>query len=327
MQIAIIGAGFSGLALAWHLLNYPSSTSSSIRISLFDAKGIGGGSSGIAAGLLHPFTGAHAKLNPMGQEGVRATLACGQSVLFSKGILRLALSLDQQSDFQLCASKYSPEVKWLTSSDCQALFPPLIGAPGLWIEDGLTINTSLYLKGLWQACQSKGASLILQHIENLQELSSFDATIVAAGADSLRFQELAHYRFSTVKGQVLELEWPNDIPLLPFALNSQAYLLMNTPTSCLVGATFEKNYTHAGPDMAAAAADIMPKVTAMIPALAKAKVRRCDAGLRLVTPTRFPFAEKIGQRQWALTGLGSKGLLYHALMAEKLAHRIIGEGF
>lgn len=51
MNIAIIGAGFSGLALAYFLLQ------SSAHVTLFDAVGIGGGASGIATGLLHPYPG------------------------------------------------------------------------------------------------------------------------------------------------------------------------------------------------------------------------------------------------------------------------------
>lgn len=45
MRIAIIGAGFSGLAAAWYFLQQPH-----LEVTVFDKKGIGGGASGVAAG-------------------------------------------------------------------------------------------------------------------------------------------------------------------------------------------------------------------------------------------------------------------------------------
>src|ERR1700722_10808140 len=105
MNIAIIGAGFSGLAVAWHLLHHPSA-SSRLKVHLFDSKEIGLGTSAIAAGLLHPFAGVHAKLNWRGHEGMDATQELltiasqnlGRSVIANeRGILRLALTDEQKS--------------------------------------------------------------------------------------------------------------------------------------------------------------------------------------------------------------------------------------
>ena len=53
-RYAIIGGGFAGVATAWHLL--AAADRAIAGIDLFDAAGLGGGASGAAAGLLHPFT-------------------------------------------------------------------------------------------------------------------------------------------------------------------------------------------------------------------------------------------------------------------------------
>ena len=53
-RYAIIGGGFAGVATAWHLL--AAGEGSIAGIDLFDAAGLGGGASGAAAGLLHPYT-------------------------------------------------------------------------------------------------------------------------------------------------------------------------------------------------------------------------------------------------------------------------------
>ena len=53
-RYAIIGGGFAGVATAWHLL--AAGQGSIATLDLFDASGLGGGASGAAAGLLHPYT-------------------------------------------------------------------------------------------------------------------------------------------------------------------------------------------------------------------------------------------------------------------------------
>lgn len=333
MHIAIVGAGFCGLATAWYLFQLlpPLSISS---LTLFDSQGIGGGASGIAAGLLHPYAGAHAKLNRMGKEGMEATLHLirvasqflNQPVAIEQGILRLALTDQQIEDFLLCQHKYPADIEWLSTEQCQQLFPYLTQAPGIWIKQGAIVNSPSYLKGLWQACAQQGAILEAHAIVNWDELKEFDLAIVTTGAAAGPFLPPSAPSLSLVKGQVLELEWPSSIPPLPFALNSHAYLIMNAHQStCLVGATFERDYTTIQPDQERAKAEILPKVVHMLPCLASARVINCYAGLRAVTPNHLPFIERLDQKRWVLTGMGSKGLLYHALLAKQLVKKILEE--
>jgi len=54
-RYAIIGGGFAGVAIAWHLIKL-STSENPIQVELFDAYGLGAGGSGAAAGLLHPYT-------------------------------------------------------------------------------------------------------------------------------------------------------------------------------------------------------------------------------------------------------------------------------
>ena len=330
MHIAIVGAGFCGLATAWHLLNYfPSFPISSLV--LFDSKGIGGGTSGIAAGLLHPYAGAQAKLNRMGKEGMEATCqllavasqSVGQPVATEQGILRLALTEKQQQDFNLSQAKYPSDTEWLESKQCQKLFPYLTQAPGLWIKRGFVVNSPLYLQGLWQACTKQKAILEEKNVNIETDLKDFDLHIIATGAEAPSLAALSSSSLTLVKGQVLELEWPPHIPPLPFALNSHVYLLMKEEQkTCLTGATFERKYSGKEPDIVKAKAEILPYTIAMLPCLTSAQVIKCSAGMRVVTPDHLPLIKQIGKQQWVITGMGSKGLLYHALMAKKLVNLI-----
>jgi glycine/D-amino acid oxidase-like deaminating enzyme len=331
MKIAIVGAGFCGLAVAWYLLNHLSAFPN-LRVHLFDSKGIGKGASGIAAGLLHPYAGAHAKLNWRGQEGFQATCellkiasqTLGRPVTAeNQGILRLALNEEQLIDFQRCAEKYPNDAQWLSTAKCQLLAPGCAQAPGLWIRKGLAIYSSLYLQGLWQACAQQGAKLEKRTIFSLKELQDYDLTIVTTGSDTLRLPEFVSLPLTLVKGQVLEFSWPRNRAPLTCALNSHVYMLMTeTRTSCLVGATYEKGHHSALIDLEMAEREILPKAYELFPPLKEASLLNCYAGMRAVTPQHRPFMQRISPSQWILTGMGSKGLLYHALFAKELIRSI-----
>lgn len=328
MKVAVIGAGFCGLAVLWHLLN----ADNKYEVTLFDENGIGGGASGIAAGLLHPYVGASAKLNWKGKQGFEAARrlltvsseALGRSVFDeNQGILRLALTEKQMHEFQKSPALEDPHVSWLEPWQSQSLAKGCTNASALWIRNGLSIFPDLYLQGLWKACVNKGARFEKRHISSLIELKEYSTIISTTGALTKHIVELEPLPIKVVKGQILELEWPACTPALPCSLISQAYIVMKPNSkSCIIGSTYEKNFSDAHPNLSVAKNEILPKALAMLPALQKAKIMNCYAGLRAVTPDHLPLLKQIGSKEWVLTGMGSKGLLYHALMAQELVNRI-----
>ena len=327
MRIAIIGAGFCGLAAAWHLLQCPE-----IKVVVFDRAEIGGGTSGMAAGLLHPFAGLHSKLNWGAREGMTATgklleiasKALGRPIAEQTGLFRLAVADEQKKDFSACASLYPTEVDWLEAIE----LPGVISHPGIFVKSALTVNCELYLKGLWKACQSLGASFEKKAVENLAELADFDAIVCTAGAAIQTITELAHLPITAVKGQILEFQWPEKLPLLPCPLNSNAYLISDPyKKTCLVGSTFERHFKHEEPDTKAALFELSPKLISFFPSLVQTPPVNCKAGVRASTPNHLPILKKISNKCWVLVGMGSKGLLYHAMMAEKLSALMLSETF
>jgi len=99
-------------------------------------------------------------------------------------------------------------------------------APGLWINKGIIVQSKSYLEGLWQACKNQGAIFKKCSIHSLDEVKDYDVVILTLGAHSLHFPELKRFPLTTVKGQILRLQWPNELPPLPFVLNTQALLWM-----------------------------------------------------------------------------------------------------
>ncbi len=335
MRVAIIGAGFCGLAVAWNILNqFPLHHSEQLEITLFDSHGIGGGTSGIAAGLLHPYAGLHAKLNWRGKEAFEASCellavaACHSKMPVTasdQGILRLASTLKQQNDYKVSPALLDPHVVWLDEMECQKMVPGAISSPALWIKKGITVYCDKYLQALWTACELKGTKFEQRHIVSLEELKDFSLVIIAAGALSTQLEGTTHIPLKIVKGQILELSWPDSLPRLSCALNSHAYIVMKPEhNSCLVGSSYEKEIIDTRIDIETAKLEILPKAIHILPALDHSKIIRGYAGLRAVTPNHLPFFKQIKKNHWMLTGMGSKGLLYHALLAKELTSAIIG---
>lgn len=326
MNIAIIGMGLSGLATGWFLLNQ-FQCEKQIRITFFDG-GAGGGTSGMAAGLLHPFAGASAKLNREGFEGYSATCKLlkiaeerlGKSVVNCRGLLRLATTARQQEEYYLSSKKYT-DVIWFETTENK--IPGAASYPGLYIPNSLGVDCRLYLKGLQQACEEMGAEFEFKKISSLDELKNFDQVVLATGAfvNQLLKEKLP---VACVKGQMIEIQWPHDLSPLPVALNSHAYLIMGREKkTCLAGATYERNFISLDSDINFAKNDILPKIAPLVPALKDQHVIDCRAGLRASTPDHLPIIKQIDKNCWAITGMGSKGLLYHALYGERLAKLIV----
>ncbi|VAI83448.1 unnamed protein product [Triticum turgidum subsp. durum] len=55
LRYAVLGAGFAGLSVAWHLLKQ-SPKYSRVSVDVYDENGVGGGASGVSGGLLHPYS-------------------------------------------------------------------------------------------------------------------------------------------------------------------------------------------------------------------------------------------------------------------------------
>jgi glycine/D-amino acid oxidase-like deaminating enzyme len=334
MKIAIVGGGFCGLAATWNILQH-SDTLPHLKVTLFDSNQIGHAASGISAGLLHPFSGAHAKLNWRGLEGLAATqelLIVAENTLGypvranNKGILRHALSAVQERDYQRCHASYPLLTQWLDVAACQELAPHSIKSPGLQISQGLTVYSLRYLQGLWQACAALGAHFEVRKIRTLDELSPYDAIILTTGAESANIAELSTLPIGLVKGQILELAWPSNLPPLCCVLNSHVYIAMTEGgKSCIVGATYEKGFLEAQCDLETAKKELLPKAYELFPPLRDAPLLNCLAGMRAVTAQHRPLIQKVGPKQWILTGMGSKGLLYHALFAKELVNEVVDE--
>lgn len=334
MRVAILGAGFAGLATTWFLMYH---SQGSVTVDLYDPSPLGTGVSGISSGLLHPYAGKSAKRVADADKKITATNklihaatdAAGKSLVLSKGILRPAITLTQIEDFKKCALIHTADTTWWSKEECEAkvkgLVIPHTEGGGLYIKQALTLDAPAYLAALWQASALFGAQFHQTGLVGEKELRRYDHVIFAVGQATKSVKPLQSLPIELVKGQVVKLKWPEDLPPLPFSLVSEGHLVMQREgKTCLAGSTYERNFSSSGPDPEKALADIRKKVSAFFPRVEEMEMVGCEAGVRASSQkTHLPLVGKVADKIWFATGLGSKGLLYHAWIGDTLSQAIL----
>jgi glycine/D-amino acid oxidase-like deaminating enzyme len=278
MKVAIVGAGYAGLAVAWHLLQ------KNVDVTVFDG---GEGASHVSTGLLHPCPGKKATPTWRSDEGMQAALellevaSAERPVFVRNGILRIAATDEQKKEF---------------------------GGETLWIPEGITVYSKLYLEGLKIAC--KKAKFEKRWVQNLQELDEYDAIVLTTGAETLQLIDLPVKR--TI-GQCLICKWEK--PLSMSLLSAGHITPTEDPELCLVGSTYE----HTEKPDPQKALELLEKAALFYPPAKDFKVVEIRSGVRIAPKIGYkPIVAKVNPKTWVFTGLGSRGLIYHALLAKEL---------
>lgn len=295
-KIAIIGSGLAGLGVGYYLHEYLPKAS----ITFFDEAGLGGKTSQIASGLLHPYPGKQAR--PSKEGHIAFEESCHLINVAS------CYSEEKVADFGPIDKFTSDEDHYLDQySDVEK-----IGERHYLIKTGATVYTSRYLKAL--LASMRRATFVKKKV-SLEELSEFDHVVVAGGAGTLAFHlNLPLLRIN--KGQIVIAKGS-----LERAILCGGYLV-NSETRGLiyVGSTYERDYQSEEADLEKAIELIGEKIIPFYPLFESLEFTGCRAGLRVVSPHHnVPLIKIIDERTSVFTALGSRGLLYHALYGKKLA--------
>lgn len=284
-----MGAGLAGLALA----HFAQKMDHEVRVYTN-----GPAASNVGSGLLHPYGGARAKLNRFGKEGMKESLSLiPKSAIIKKGILRLGHDLTFLSTLE----------KPLSAEEVIERNPGCAPIPGVLIEEAYVIDMAVYLSHL-----SQGLT-----IHSTPEEWG-DVTLWAIGAYSSEVKK--------VKGQKLLIKIKDHGLTDP--INAGCYIIP-LPDSLIVGATYERDNTDWHTDIEKTKSILFPKLKEVMPAFDESRIEsiECFAGLRAVTPDHLPLIKQLDSKNWLFTGLGSKGLLYHALYAKILFNKINESSF
>lgn len=332
MRIAVIGAGFAGLATVWHLLQRKEKGIDSV--TLFDASGIGAGASGAATGLLNVYMGPHAKPAWPGKEGFNATLellqvsskAFGQLVYNRTPIFRPALSLEQEAVFKGRAALFPEDLHFLEYPAVRDKIEIIKqGLNGLWIPEGIIVQAEEYLRGLWVACERLGAHLEKKRIHSIYDVKEYDRVIFTAGYGTKYIEGLSHLDLRETKGQSLLINWPKNIRKPTCAINGRKYLIPGKEGGpAYFGATYERQFKNSLPNVEVALQELQVELNRMVDNFGALDILSCKSGIRIAGPqAHAPIVENVNEKYTVFTGLGSKGLLLHALLAKKIVSSIL----
>ncbi|GAA0160023.1 dehydrogenase [Lithospermum erythrorhizon] len=250
LRCAVLGAGFAGLSVTWHLLQH-SPKDMHLHIDMYDEVGIGGGASGVSGGLLHPYS---PKVKPLWHavdcwkrsldlltvaEDAHSSkcLSVGRqvqsqdtssSIVRRRGILRPATSmknLDLMND-NAQSSLASCRIESICEDAVEKLVPNLrlpLGM-GFYMPEAVNIHPQRYLEGLYLACENlknggadgvasnRDFCLHKERVDSLQELArEYDTVIICLGARAAFSPELSgKLPLRTCRGVVAHLQLDDD---------------------------------------------------------------------------------------------------------------------
>lgn len=203
LRFAVLGAGFAGLSVVWHLLNQ-SPKELNLNIHLYDEFGIGGGASGISGGLLHPYS---PKVKPLWEgaqcweETINLFTIAQQATQHhikpflphKRGILRPAMDIKNMTKLNHNAKTSLPccRVQTLNNQAAQTLLPGLCLPfdTAFFMPQALNINPRHYLEALFLACENlvkessslySGEKQLILHKKSIHGLSEFEGIMISS---------------------------------------------------------------------------------------------------------------------------------------------------
>ncbi|XP_058180721.1 uncharacterized protein LOC131299121 isoform X6 [Rhododendron vialii] len=346
-------------------------------IDIYDEVGIGGGASGVAGGLLHPYSPKECWSESLKLLGIaEATMASkeldsetpdfeetsNRFIVRRRGILRPAISLKHLNILTDNAQKSLPccKIESLDRDAAQNLVPSLCVPSNLafYMPEAINVHPQRYLKALLLACEDlakdlstsglnrKELHLHKKSVNNLLELAGdYSAVIVCLGARAGFLPELYEkLPLRTCRGVIAHLQLPDDVsevyPDHAPSILSDAWLSIQGPRNLQLGSTWEwnsRNYSSDVPPEEASKAlqELLPKASAIYPAIKNWAFTGASAGLRAMPPLTphgsLPLLGCLNDlvggnhtcKYWLFGGLGSRGLLYHGWLGKLLAQAVL----
>jgi glycine oxidase len=362
LDLAIVGGGIIGLAVAWR------ARAKGLSVTVLEREKVGRGTSHVAAGMLAPV--AEAEFGESGRAaldlglrsasmwpGFAAELerASGEQVgLLRTGTLVLARDEDE-------ARELERQIAWrdslglrtvrLRGSEAREREPALAPTMRLALEapEDHSVDPRRVLVALRRACELLGVR-IREHspvagvqlneagtrvagvvLEGGESCAARDV-VIAAGAWSGSLEGLpaeARVPVRPVKGQLLRLRDPAGPGLLERVVRFEGgYLLPRADGRYVLGATveergFERHATAGG------VYELLREAHEVVPGVSELQIEELCVGLRPGTPDNLPLIGRAGCQSlagltWA-TGHHRNGILLAPLTAELVLASLLGE--
>ncbi|KAL0427654.1 UNVERIFIED_CONTAM: hypothetical protein Slati_2940200 [Sesamum latifolium] len=341
-HLSVLGAGFAGLSVAWNLLQH-GSRESHLCVDIYDEVGIGGGASGVAGGLLHPYS-------PKGPYHHSTCLALLLLLAFSSffgGAECWNETLNLLHIAEECSELYCQlQNRAIHEEAAQSLVPNLSVPLNLvfFMPEALNINAQSYLEGLYLACQNLANDMSTSgHVH--RELHFHQESVQSLLDLAVFLPELSgKLPLRTCRGIITHLQLGDDIreeyPKHSPSILSDAWLAVHGARHMDLGSTWDwksMNYSrNVTTDEASKAMEVLlPKASSVYPAIKNWTVTGAVGGLRAMPPLTadgsLPLLGCINDyvdgsqtcKYWLFTGLGARGLLFHGWLGKLLAQAVL----
>ncbi|KAL6534919.1 hypothetical protein OROGR_013594 [Orobanche gracilis] len=294
---------------------------SHICVDIYDEVGIGGGASGVAGGLLHPYS-PKVKLLWRGAElwkeslhllnvAERAIVNDGKHATPENGespIIRRSRDLKTHRQFE--EHEYNDRKIELIDGDSAHDLIPNLSLPlnsAFYMPEALNINAQSYLQGLYLACENLANDMSTlglgyreltfrkKSVKRLLELArEYDAVIICFGARAAFLPELSgKLPVRACRGIIAQLQLGDDTreeyPKHSPSVLSDAWLVVHRGRQMDLGSTWNWNSVNYSRDVtaneASKAIDILvPKASSVYPAIKNWTANGAVAGLRAMPP-------------------------------------------
>jgi len=337
MDILIVGGGIVGLSIAIDLLL----AGHNVKLSVRNERE---GASWVAGGMLAPFSeGLEGDFLRFSVESLRLwhdyleriKEISGIGVFFSQGILRIALTEEEERELKEKVKRYSQNIcQNIVSYDGRELikeFPYITEEVryGVIYGDEGNVDTEELMEALYIAFKKLGGEIIGEDVvrihkegEKIEKVYGFFKEMVA---DFYIFTTGAwlkkHFNFPVfpVKGQILRIS----APFKDYVIYSSSAYIIPREKDILVGATTE----HRGFDTTTTLEGVRKLTQGAIkvsPALKEAEFFEVRVGLRPGTPDELPIFY-FGENFAVFSGHYRNGILLAPITAE-IALKLVDKG-
>ncbi|CAM8911479.1 unnamed protein product [Rhodiola kirilowii] len=338
---AVLGAGFAGLSVVYHLLKVTLSRGDShVRVDIYDEVGLRGGVSG---GLIHPYSPKECWI-----ECLELLRVAEEASALDELKKRRSEKTDGFRNARDCLP--SCRIQSINQDASKNLIPNL-STPcdaAFYRPDAVNINPQRYIQALFLACQNlvqeaadlgQGEKELHLHKSSISELidleSEYIAVIVCLGAKADLLSELSgRLPLRTCRGVIAHMQLPelsanSNIGNSPSIL-SDAWLAVQNSSNLYMGATWDwksRNYSRdvSNEEASSVLQELLPKASVIYPHIKDWEFSGAMAGVRAMPPLitnngSLPLLGSIDEfvtgngnhcaKFWLFGGLGSRGLLY-----------------
>jgi glycine/D-amino acid oxidase-like deaminating enzyme len=343
-RIAIVGSGYSAVGIAHHLRSLAGAS-----VTVIDQGPAGGGGASVAsAGLMHPIS-PRGKMSWRGEESYAEALqimsrvsSFTSSFAPNKCDIKYPFFGDTKTKFMKDATSNFPDWVELLEDDAIKRYnesmktkSDVIGV----LKNGIFIDSSLYLQAFWALMKAEHQfEFIHKKIESIEEIAPFyDIVFLAVGAGLLSlWREALPLLLIRGRNVVYDTRLLSAVPSFDVIMSGK--YAIHHPNSCelVCGSTYEyavsaETDLYQG-DVASAEGLLTGKLHELLPQLAAESPVRCTVGIRVsahdamvngVPKLPLVLQDSEFKNVWAVTGMGSKGLLYHGLVGKYAAEAAI----